>query len=75
LVYIVKPISMTGFYTNRAHPNCKVYVRSLDFVHLLLRPQIKEVIIQMAVYAGFPASINAMLAAKEVFENQEDKNA
>lgn len=30
--------------------------------------EIKEVIIQMAVYAGFPRAISAMLAAKEVFE-------
>lgn len=29
--------------------------------------EIMEVIIQMAVYAGFPASINGMLVAKEVF--------
>jgi len=29
--------------------------------------QIVEVIIQMAVYAGFPAALNAMLVAKEVF--------
>ena len=39
------------------------------------KTEIKEVIIQMAVYAGFPASINAMLAAKEVFENQEGGNS
>ncbi len=32
--------------------------------------EIKEVIIQMTVYAGFPAAINAMLAAKEVFQKQ-----
>ena len=29
--------------------------------------EIVEVIIQMAVYAGFPASINGMFVAKEVF--------
>ncbi len=29
--------------------------------------QIIEVIIQMAVYAGFPAALNGMLVAKEVF--------
>lgn len=29
--------------------------------------EILEVIIQMAVYAGFPAALNAMFAAKEVF--------
>jgi len=29
--------------------------------------EILEVIIQMAVYAGFPAALNAMFVAKEVF--------
>lgn len=29
--------------------------------------EIREVIIQMAVYAGFPAALNGMLVAKEVF--------
>lgn len=33
--------------------------------------EIIEVIIQMAVYAGFPAAINGIMAAKEVFENRE----
>ena len=31
------------------------------------RQEIVEVIIQMAVYAGFPAAVNALLVAKEVF--------
>jgi 4-carboxymuconolactone decarboxylase len=31
------------------------------------RTEIVEVIMQMAVYAGFPAAINGMHAAKEVF--------
>jgi 4-carboxymuconolactone decarboxylase len=30
--------------------------------------EIKEAIMQMAVYAGFPAMLNAMFAAQEVFE-------
>lgn len=38
----------------------------------LTETEIKEVIIQMAAYAGFPAALNAMFAAKEVFnENKE----
>jgi 4-carboxymuconolactone decarboxylase len=32
------------------------------------KEEIVEVILQMAVYAGFPASMNAMYAAKEVFK-------
>lgn len=31
------------------------------------RSEIVEIIMQMAVYAGFPAAINALLAAKDVF--------
>jgi 4-carboxymuconolactone decarboxylase len=31
------------------------------------REEIVEVIIQMAVYAGFPAALNGLFAAKEVF--------
>lgn len=32
--------------------------------------EIVEVIIQMAVYAGFPAALNAMFVAKEVFRER-----
>lgn len=32
------------------------------------REEIVEVMIQMAVYAGFPAGLNGIYAAKEVFE-------
>jgi 4-carboxymuconolactone decarboxylase len=31
------------------------------------RQDVLEVIMQMAVYAGFPAAVNALLVAKEVF--------
>ncbi len=34
------------------------------------RRQIQETILQMAVYAGFPAAMNAMLAADEVFRER-----
>jgi len=33
----------------------------------LTREEIVEVIMQMAVYAGFPAALNGLFAAKEVF--------
>jgi len=33
--------------------------------------EIKEIIIQMSVYAGWPVVFNAMLAAKEVFDKYE----
>jgi 4-carboxymuconolactone decarboxylase len=35
------------------------------------REEILEVIIQMAVYAGFPAAINGIITAKEAFEERE----
>lgn len=35
------------------------------------REELKEVIIQMAVYAGFPAALNGMAAAREVFEARD----
>jgi 4-carboxymuconolactone decarboxylase len=37
------------------------------------RTEIVEVIIQMAVYAGFPAALNGLLAAKEVFDERGRK--
>lgn len=38
------------------------------------RQEIVEVIMQMAVYAGFPAAVNALLVAKEVFAELDLKN-
>jgi 4-carboxymuconolactone decarboxylase len=40
------------------------------------RTEVIEVIIQMAVYAGFPAALNGLSAAKEVFNerNKEGKS-
>ena len=38
----------------------------------LSREEIVEVVMQMAVYAGFPAALNGLAAAKEVFA-QRDK--
>src|SRR5919198_1389750 len=37
------------------------------------RTEIVEVIIQMAVYAGFPVALNGLFAAKEVFDERESK--
>jgi 4-carboxymuconolactone decarboxylase len=36
----------------------------------LTRDEIVEIIIQMTVYAGFPAALNALYAAQEVFEER-----
>jgi 4-carboxymuconolactone decarboxylase len=32
--------------------------------------EVKEVILQMSVYAGFPAALNGMFAFKEVLEEK-----
>lgn len=37
------------------------------------REELVEIIIQMAVYAGFPAALNGMAAAKEVFKERDEK--
>jgi 4-carboxymuconolactone decarboxylase len=37
------------------------------------REEVIEVIMQMAVYAGFPAALNGLFAAKEVFAERERK--
>jgi 4-carboxymuconolactone decarboxylase len=36
------------------------------------RQEVVEVIMQMAVYAGFPAALNGLSAAKEVFKERDD---
>jgi 4-carboxymuconolactone decarboxylase len=49
-----------------ATPQLKVHIEAGLNVGLS-REEIVETIIQMAVYAGFPAALNGLFAAKEVF--------
>ncbi|WP_226579222.1 carboxymuconolactone decarboxylase family protein [Acuticoccus sediminis] len=49
-----------------AQPQLKVHIEAGLNVGLS-REEITEILIQMAVYAGFPAALNALFAAKEVF--------
>jgi 4-carboxymuconolactone decarboxylase len=49
-------------------PQLKVHIQAGLNVGLK-QDEITEVIMQMAVYAGFPAALNGMFAAKEVFED------
>ena len=51
-----------------ATPQLKVHIQAGLNVGLS-RAEIVETIMQMAVYAGFPAALNGLLAAKEVFAN------
>ncbi|RCS21792.1 carboxymuconolactone decarboxylase family protein [Phyllobacterium salinisoli] len=49
-----------------ASPQLKVHIEAGLNVGLS-RGEIVEIIMQMAVYAGFPAALNGLFAAKEVF--------
>lgn len=50
-----------------AAPQLKVHITAGLNVGLT-QEEITEVIMQMAVYAGFPAALNGLFAAKEVFK-------
>jgi 4-carboxymuconolactone decarboxylase len=49
-----------------AAPQLKVHIEAGLNVGLT-RGEITEILMQMAVYAGFPAALNGLFAAKEVF--------
>ena len=52
-----------------ATPQLKVHIHGA--LNVGCRPQeIIEVMIQMAVYAGFPAALNGLFAAKAVFDDR-----
>jgi len=49
-----------------ATPQLKVHIQAALNVGVT-RDEVVETIMQMAVYAGFPAALNGLMAAKEVF--------
>jgi 4-carboxymuconolactone decarboxylase len=53
-----------------AAPQLKVHIQAGLNVGLS-REEIVETIMQMAVYAGFPAALNGLFAAKEVFADSD----
>ncbi|MEO0991481.1 MAG: carboxymuconolactone decarboxylase family protein [Pseudomonadota bacterium] len=55
----------------QTRPQIKVHVSSARRAGAS-REEIAEVIYQMAMYGGFPAAINALNAAIEVFEAEEE---
>ncbi|WP_411703595.1 carboxymuconolactone decarboxylase family protein [Edaphovirga cremea] len=55
-----------------ASPQLKVHICGARNVGCS-QQEIVEVIMQMAVYAGFPAALNGLFAAKEIF-SQESQN-
>jgi 4-carboxymuconolactone decarboxylase len=60
-------VTLSALIALGAWPQFKVHVRGAIAAGCT-NTEIKEVIIQLAVYAGFPAALNAMQAAGEVFE-------
>ncbi len=55
-----------------AAPQLKVHIHGALNVGCT-RKEVVEIIIQMAVYAGFPAALNGIAAAKEVFKERDEK--
>jgi 4-carboxymuconolactone decarboxylase len=53
-----------------AQPQLKVHIHAALNVGCT-RQEVVEVIMQMAVYAGFPAALNGLFAAKEVFAERD----
>jgi 4-carboxymuconolactone decarboxylase len=54
-------------------PQLKVHIRAALNVGCT-KTEIIEVIMQMAIYAGFPAALNALFSAKEVFAIVDDND-
>ncbi len=54
-----------------ATPQLKVHIEAALNVGLS-QAEITEILMQMAVYAGFPAALNGLFAAKEVFANRTE---
>jgi 4-carboxymuconolactone decarboxylase len=57
-----------------AQPQLKVHIEGALNVGCS-REEIVEVFMQMAVYAGFPAALNALFAAREVFAARDAATA
>jgi 4-carboxymuconolactone decarboxylase len=55
-----------------AAPQLRVHIHGALNVGVT-REEVIEIIMMMAVYAGFPAALNGMAAAKEVFAEREGK--
>jgi len=55
-----------------AAPQLRVHINGALNVGVT-RDEVVEIIMMMAVYAGFPAALNGMAAAKEVFSERDTK--
>ncbi len=66
-----REIATVAALTSLGHclPQLKVHINGA--LNVGCKPEeIVEIIIQMSVYAGFPAALNAMFAAKEIFQER-----
>lgn len=54
-----------------ARPQLKVHINGALNVGVT-RQEVVETILQMSVYAGFPAALNGMFAAREVFAERDE---
>lgn len=55
-----------------ASPQLKLHIHGARNVGCS-QQEIVEVIMQMAVYAGFPAALNGLFAAKEIFSQEQTR--
>lgn len=65
----IATISMLGAL-GTARPQLKVHIHASLNVGVT-RVEIVEVLMQLSVYAGFPAALNALFAAQEVFAEHD----
>jgi len=56
-----------------ATPQLKVHIHGALNVGCTQK-EVVEIMMQMSVYAGFPAALKGLFAAKEVFKERENKN-
>jgi 4-carboxymuconolactone decarboxylase len=68
-----REIAVVAALTALGHalPQLKVHIHGALNVGCT-RQEVVEVIMQMAVYAGFPSALNGLFAAKEVFKERDD---
>lgn len=67
-IAVIAALTALGF----AQPQLKMHITSALNVGLS-RAEIIEIIMQMSVYAGFPAALNAVASAAEVFAARDQE--
>lgn len=62
-----KVATLASLVTSASLPQLEWHIRGALVTKLLNQEEIKQLIIQMTIYIGFPAAYNAMNVAKKVF--------